>query len=110
MINYEFDKPSEYMSVGDFTIPVDLELRAKAALAELEAVHQDFKRLQDEHEAKVREREDKFDEAMSHFQDTKDTWARVEDEYGNVHWVDVSYMNPPKKEVVWPFGDTSDFY
>lgn len=98
---------AQYMSLG--FIPLSLELRAKAALKELSDIHREFELYSRQYEEAEKEREDKFDDAMSHFQDTKDDWVRVVDEEGNIHWVDMKHQIE-KPLPFWPFGDTSDFY
>ncbi|MFW3388167.1 UNVERIFIED_CONTAM: hypothetical protein RF648_19450 [Kocuria sp. CPCC 205274] len=128
MTNYIFDHDHEqYMSLApqeDF-IPESLRQRALAALKELEEVKKEFERIGTLYDAMVLEREEHFSDAMSHFQETKDDWVRVEDEHGNVHWVDIgyvskhevrqdwvdaSYMAPHKTEHSWPFGDLAWTY
>lgn len=108
MIDYTFENDhSQYMSLADHRafIPASLEERAKAALKELQAVHDEFQRIASEYEVANAIREEQFEDAFQHFQDTKDHWERVEDEHGNVHWIDTSYL--PKKPLEdWPFGDT----
>lgn len=92
-------------------IPFSLELRAKAALAELADIHREFELYMSQYDEEEKKREDAFDDAMSHFQDTKDKWVRHEDPEGNIHWVDVSYLGEPEKPLpFWPFGDTSEWY
>lgn len=119
---------SQYMSLTspETFIPLSLELRARAALKELADIKREYSRVASElkdieavfelhyqrYENELKEREEKFDDAMSHFLNTKDDWVRQEDSEGNVQWVDTSYMrvDPTKPLPFWPFGDTSDFY
>lgn len=84
---FDFDTPASYMSIEDFVVPPHLEARARAALAELEDIKHEFDSYVAEHEFAVSQREDKFDDAMSHFQESKDDWVRTVDEHGNVEWV-----------------------
>lgn len=103
----------QYMSLAaspETFIPPSLELRARAALKELADIKREFELHSQRYEQEVKDREEKFEDAMSHFQDTKDKWERVVDEHGNVHWIDVSYLSANKPLPFWPFGDTSDFY
>ena len=105
---------SQYMSLAspETFIPLSLELRARAALRELADIKCEFELHYQRYENELKEREEKFDDAMSHFLNTKDDWVRQEDSEGNVQWVDTSYMrvDPTKPLPFWPFGDTSDFY
>ena len=106
---------SQYMSLGrdqhEF-IPDSLKERALAALQELRDIQREFERHTYEWDEQNKEREEKFEDAMSHFQDTKDRWERVVDEHGNIHWIDVGYIRKSQDKPLpfWPFGDTSDFY
>lgn len=113
-IEFTFENDHEqYMSLSqEKAIPLSLELRAKAALAELSDIQREFELHRKAWEEANKEREDKFDDAMSHFQDTKCDWVRHEDSEGNVHWINTSYMNKKEEKPLpfWPFGDTSDFY
>lgn len=109
LIEFYFENDHEqYMSLGDIKsfIPASLEERAKAALKELQEIHDEFQRIISEYEVANAIREEQFEEAFTHFQESKDHWERIEDEHGNIHWIDTSYL-PKKPMEDWPFGDAS---
>ena len=73
----------QYMSLAaspETFIPPSLELRARAALRELADIKREFELHSQRYEQEVKDREEKFEDAMSHFQDTKDKWERVVDD------------------------------
>lgn len=86
---FDFNAPSEYMSVEEPQIPEHLEQKAKIALALLEEVQREFNHFMYSHEMEVTQREEEFEDAMSHFKDTENEWVRVENEDG-VSWIHVS--------------------
>lgn len=112
-------------------IPLSLEYRAKRALVELETVKHLFAKYQGEWEAMKKARQESFEVAYNHYEDTKDKFKRIEMPDGQVLWLDLDklassigneplghstthYVDGRSLEVLkgkneWPFGDTSEW-
>lgn len=113
-------------------IPHELVLRAKAAVAEFKSIKDEYALHQRNWYEMKEKREQAFNDAMSHYQETKDEFRRVALPNGQVIWLDMTRLlssigNEPmpairmdydptgkrlvtKDEAFWPFGDTAEFY
>lgn len=128
---HEFDEV-EFTDIPDTkAIPLSLEYRAKRALVELETVKHLFAKYQGDWEAMKKARQESFEVAYNHYEDTKDKFKRIEMPDGQVLWLDLDKLassigNEPlgqstthyvddktlsvlKSKNEWPFGDTSEW-